>query len=229
LAGTTVFDIGTAAANGVIACTNVQCTTAGTNKQLSATASGLTGTLSTAFAVGGVDPALGATAISADTVGGSYTTLTGPVYYEVASGDTATGTIILNVPGGFIFDTNTPAPSVVIKRLSGSGANTANINGVVSGTSVAVTSRSTNQITLTVTSASSAGVTCSLTWTNVRVRPLAGTPLASGNLTKTGRQQHEFWHTDRGRGLGQSAGVHDSAKLSNRGRGLWLSTSGPDP
>src|SRR5207249_5753204 len=123
----------------------------------------LTSALSTAFAVGGVDPAVGAAGISADTVGGSYTSLSGPVYYEAASGDTATGTIILNVPSGFIFDTSTPAPSVVITRLSGSGANPSNINGVASGTSVAVTSQSTNQITFTVTKASSAGVTCSLT------------------------------------------------------------------
>ncbi len=95
--------------------------------------------------------------------------------------------IILNAPTGFIFDTtNTPAPTVLITRLAGSGANTANIDGVASGSAVAITSRTTNQITLTVTNASSGGVTCSLTWTNLRVRPLAGTPLASGNLTKTG-------------------------------------------
>src|SRR5262249_14436372 len=40
--------------------------------------------------------------------------------------------------------------------------------------------------TFTVTSASASGVTCRLTWQNVRVRPSAGTPLASGNLSRTG-------------------------------------------
>src|SRR5205823_8581546 len=34
--------------------------------------------------------------------------------------------------------------------------------------------------------ASANGVTCSLTWQNVRVRPTAGTPLASGNMVETG-------------------------------------------
>src|SRR5205085_11169950 len=93
---------------------------------------------------------------------------------------------ILNVPAGFIFDTNTPAPSVVVTRLSGSGGNSSNINGAASGTALAFTSRSTNAITFTITNASSGGVVCSLSWTNVRVRPLAGTPLASGNLTRSG-------------------------------------------
>src|SRR5439155_7435545 len=36
------------------------------------------------------------------------------------------------------------------------------------------------------TSTSANGVTCSLTWHNVRVRPAAGTPLATGNLGFTG-------------------------------------------
>jgi len=185
LAGTTVFDIGTAAANGVIVCTNVQCTTAGTNKQLSATASGLTGAFSATFVVGGVDPAVGAAAISADTVGGSYTTLTGPVYDEVASGDTATGTIILNVRAVYLryqytrSECGDQAPEWKRREcLEYQRRSQRNFRGGHVP--------STNQITFTVTSASSAGVTCSLTWTNVRVRPLAGTPLASGNLTKTG-------------------------------------------
>src|SRR5439155_16205236 len=36
------------------------------------------------------------------------------------------------------------------------------------------------------TSSSISGVTCKLTWQNVRVRPTAGTPLATGNLTRSG-------------------------------------------
>src|SRR5262249_53546474 len=42
------------------------------------------------------------------------------------------------------------------------------------------------QLVFTVTSASASGVTCKLTWQNVRVRPTAGTPLASGNLSCSG-------------------------------------------
>src|SRR6516165_7000625 len=49
-----------------------------------------------------------------------------------------------------------------------------------------MTSVTSTQLTFTVTSASASGVTCSLTWQNVRVRPTAGTPLAFGNLTCTG-------------------------------------------
>src|SRR5439155_3933380 len=167
-------------------CTNLQCSTAGTNKQLSATAAGLTSGLSATFSAGGIDPANGGSSISTDTAGGAYTTLTGPVYYEAASADEGAGTVILNAPAGFSFDTGGTAPTVLVTRLVGSGANTLNIDGVASGTAVAVTSRTTTQITLTVTNASSGGVTCSLTWTNLRVRPNLGTPLASGNLTKTG-------------------------------------------
>ncbi|TAK93698.1 MAG: Ig-like domain repeat protein [Verrucomicrobia bacterium] len=186
LLGTTSFDLGTAAGNGLVTCTNLQCSSAGTNKQLTASAAGLTSAVSGAFNIGGVEAATGGSAISADTVGGAYTTLSGPIYYEAASADAGAGTIILNPPTGFIFDTNAPAPQVIITRLTGSSANTDNINDVASGTAAAVTSRATNQITFTVSAASSNGVTCSLTWTNVRVRPLSGTPLASGNLTKSG-------------------------------------------
>src|SRR5205814_5652631 len=34
--------------------------------------------------------------------------------------------------------------------------------------------------------APSSGALCTMTWQNVRVRPTAGTPLASGSLTRTG-------------------------------------------
>jgi hypothetical protein len=131
-------------------------------------------------------PATGGGAISADTTGGTFTTLSGPSYSENASGDVGTGTIILDAPAGFIFDTGGIAPTVLITRLAGSGKGTANINGVASGTAAAITSRTTTQIVFTVTSSSSAGVRCGLTWQNVRVRPTAGTPLASGKLSPSG-------------------------------------------
>lgn len=130
--------------------------------------------------------ATGGSAISADTTGGAYTSLTGPVISEGAVGDVNVGTIILNVPTGFVFDTGGTAPTVKIVRTSGQGADSRNINGVADGTDVAITSISTSQITFTVTSAGTNGVKNSLTWQNVRVRPSAVTPLASGNITKTG-------------------------------------------
>jgi len=132
-----------------------------------------------------VTPATGGSSISADTTGGAYTSLTGPAIAEGLVSEINTGTIILNVPSGFVFDTGGTAPTVLVTRIAGSGADTRNINDVPSGTSIAVTI-STTQITFTVTGATSNGVRNSLTWQNVRVRPAAGTPLASGNITKTG-------------------------------------------
>src|SRR3989454_9010108 len=49
-----------------------------------------------------------------------------------------------------------------------------------------MTSVTSTQLVFTVTSSSVPGVTCKLTWQNVRVRPTAGTPLASGNLRESG-------------------------------------------
>src|SRR6185503_20038895 len=116
-------------------------------------------------------PATGGGAISADGATGTFTSLSGPSYSENASGNVGTGTIFLNAPSGFVFDT---------------GKDLLNINGVVSGTAAAITSRTTTQIVFTVTSSSSTGVRCSLTWQNLRVRPAAGTPLASGALSRSG-------------------------------------------
>jgi hypothetical protein len=97
-----------------------------------------------------------------------------------------TGTIILKAPTGFVFDTGGTAPTMLITRLSGTGKDTLNINGVASGTAMAMTSVTSTQLVFTVTKSSSSGVTCKLTWQNVRVRPTAGTPLALGNLARAG-------------------------------------------
>src|SRR5207249_2387420 len=53
LLGTTNFDIGSAAGNGTVTFTNVECSDAGTNKQITASATGLTSDVSTAFILGG--------------------------------------------------------------------------------------------------------------------------------------------------------------------------------
>lgn len=129
--------------------------------------------------------ATGGSSIPATNTGGSYTTLTNPSFTEGSSGDVGVGTIILNAPSGVIFDVVGTAPTLLMERVGGAGANALNINGLASGATIAVTSRTTTQIVFTITSASSSGVTCKLTYQNIRVRPSTGAA-GSGNLTKTG-------------------------------------------
>lgn len=137
------------------------------------------------FATATVTPATGGSAISADTTGGTYTSLIGPIVSEGATGDIGTGTIILNVPSGFIFDTDGTAPTVLVNRISGAGSNVLNINDLANGSTISVT-RTTTQLIITISDNTGGSVTNSLTWQNVRVRPSAVTPLASGNIVKTG-------------------------------------------
>lgn len=134
-----------------------------------------------------VTTATGGDAISADlAASGTYVTLTWPAYSESASGNAGAGTIILNVPSGFIFDIGGTAPNVLVTRLGGTGNSSRNINGIADDNTFAITSITTTQITITIT-ASNNGVFCKLTWQNVRVRPTSGiAPLASGNITKSG-------------------------------------------
>lgn len=136
-----------------------------------------------------VTPATGGSAIPSSTAGGTFTTLTGPVLAENATadiGDNDAGTIILNAPAGFEFDTGGTAPTVLITRIGGSGADNRNINDRPSGYSEAITSRTATTITFTVAHKSSNGVTNSLTWQDIRVRPTAAAPLASGTITISG-------------------------------------------
>ncbi len=127
-------------------------------------------------ASGVVTPATGGTTISADTSapGLTFTTLTGPLYDGTSI---PLGTIVLNAPAGFDFNTDpSNLPSVLITHVSGSGPDAV-------GTITSVTS---TQITFTVTTAAGAGTEDSLTWQNVEVQPSAGTPLASGNIYESG-------------------------------------------
>src|SRR5260370_18359946 len=85
---------------------------------------GKTPTTAPAISVGGAvqfTGASGGSAISADTAGGTFTSLTGPSYSEKVTGDAGTGTIILNVPSNFVFDVAGTAPTVRIDRISGGG------------------------------------------------------------------------------------------------------------
>lgn len=139
---------------------------------------------SIAYATATPTAATGGLSISADTTGAIYTNLTGPIITEGATADIGVGTIVLNAPTGFIFAA-TGTPTVLVTRTSGSGANNRNINDLASGSTIAVATTSTT-LAITITAATSNAVRNSLTWQNVRVRPSAGTPLASGNILKTG-------------------------------------------
>jgi adhesin/invasin len=117
--------------------------------------------------------------LSADTAGGTYTPLTGPVLNEGAISDVSTGSIVFLVPAGFRFD---PAATVTatVTRLSGTK------NPITLSSNIAVTA---TNITTTVTKAddtTGGGATSRITWSGLTVRPTAGTPLASGNITKSG-------------------------------------------
>src|SRR5207247_2175162 len=59
LLGATGLDIGSAAGNGTVAFTGVQCGAAGDNKQITASAVGLTSAVTAPFFVGGLEPATG--------------------------------------------------------------------------------------------------------------------------------------------------------------------------
>lgn len=154
---------------------------AGATLELTATglASGLTA--QTVFTDAAITPASGGEAISADTYGTGYTVLTGPVITETVNGDINTGTIVLTLPPGFAFDTNAPLPVIT---LAGDAANK-NINNLTNGSIIPLTV-TTNKLSFTVTAKSNGQVRNTLTYSNIRVRPVAATPLASGNITNTG-------------------------------------------
>src|SRR5439155_883648 len=86
-------------------------------------------------------PATGGSGITADNAAtGTFTSLTGPTYSEDLAGEVGTGTIILNAPAGFMFDTGGTAPTVSSAKISGTG------NSPVQGSVTSVTS---TQITYT--------------------------------------------------------------------------------
>lgn len=122
-----------------------------------------------------ITPATGGSAISADNTGGIFVALTGPSYQEGASGQIGLGTIILNAPSGFEFAT-TPQPSFTITNTGSGGTDI----------SIAFASVTASQITFNVTGASTNGAKDLITWQGVKVRPTAGTPLVTQNMTLSG-------------------------------------------
>src|SRR5689334_16372897 len=74
-----------------------------------------------AYATVSITTATGGNSISADTTGGSYTTLTGPTITEGSSRDIASsGTIILSAPSRFVFNTGANV-TATITRDGGNG------------------------------------------------------------------------------------------------------------
>ncbi len=154
------------------------------------------GTAGSVFATGSVTVATGGGSISADTVGGSSTALTGPVIAETDEAGMSTGSMILNAPAGFHFDTSAAVTITVTDNdpwwdVSYSDAQVNSINSTSGqGNTATVTPTATN-ITVWVTAASDSGLDisallCTFTWSGIRVRPIHGTPLASGNITYSG-------------------------------------------
>ena len=117
--------------------------------------------------------------LSASTAGGAYVSLSGPALDEGANRDIGAGTIILNVPAGFAFDP-TALVTASVSRLGGTGT----LLALTSSNAVVTTTTIT--ITVATRDASSSATKARITWTGIRVRPTAGTPLAVGNITRSG-------------------------------------------
>ncbi len=131
--------------------------------------------LASVSAAVGLTAATGGSSISADTHSpggsGAYTTLVGPSIQEGAAGDLATGgTLVLNRPTGFAFN-----PGSATAAAGGTGC-----AGMVLGPVVTTTTT----VTIPITTASTSP--CTLTVSGLQVRPTAGNPLATGNITNTG-------------------------------------------
>ena len=113
---------------------------------------------------------------------GTYVALTGPVLDEGTNrdiGNATSTTLMLNAPAGFVFNP-AAAVNVTVTRLAGTGTPI-----VLSNSLAAVTA---SNITVTIASRDSLdpSTVSRLTWSGIRVRAAAGTPLASGKLTLTG-------------------------------------------
>lgn len=131
-----------------------------------------------------VVPATGGNAISSDTVGGDYTELIGPTLTENVAGDIGIGTIILNAPIGFEFETKQNSVAVDV---------TENKHGCSNSEQLKLDDKSKQKvtpdlftITINVTQISSEGCNATITWSGISVRPINETPLAFGNITKSG-------------------------------------------
>ncbi len=129
-------------------------------------------------------PATGGLNISADTRGGAYTILTGPEIVETSGATIDVGTITLTIPAGFELDTSA-AVAVIISNLTDRDKD--NINNVSSGGVVlpAIITDS-NHVSFIVTLPSKFPSKNSIKFINISVRPVLGTALQHGDITKSG-------------------------------------------
>jgi hypothetical protein len=109
--------------------------------------------------------ATGGSAISADTTGGAYTPLTGPTLTEDAAGDWSSA-LDITAPNGFEFDTSSTVTASVTT------------GDIVLG---AISYASSTQISVSFSHTST--IASTVLFSGIKVRPTAGTPLATGNLT----------------------------------------------
>ncbi|HCI72323.1 MAG TPA: hypothetical protein DHV30_17700, partial [Balneola sp.] len=120
--------------------------------------------------------ATGGEAISADDASTTYTTLSGPRVQESFIGEyTSSGTFVFKAPTGFEWDTGGANPSATVAPAFGGSTNLA----------ISFTSRTSSEITFTVTTASSTNP-AEITFNGFRVRPTTGTLPNEGNIRNIG-------------------------------------------
>lgn len=141
---------------------------------------------------GTVTQATGGTTISADTarIGGTgaWTTITGPTYQETANNDLTAGSVVLTLPAGFEFNT---AAAVLVILTAGSNTVNRNINNVAVNGNIARAAGANLTITATtitfqITDPSQGSVRNTFRWQGIQVRPVNGTPLATGAIVPSG-------------------------------------------
>lgn len=120
----------------------------------------------------------GGAEISADDANTTFTTLTGPRITEDVVGElTLNGTIVLNAPGGYEWDTGGGAPSVTVQQSY----------GLSTTLQVSFIARTSSLLTFTIDQESNAGSQPGeIIFNDLRVRPTTGLLPNTGNITNTG-------------------------------------------
>lgn len=140
-----------------------------------------------------VVPATGGAAISADDASAGWTSLAGPELDESSSGEIGTGTIVLNAPAGFEFNT----ASNVTVSVGHLGGNNQTFRWINFGFTVTATVTATT-ISVDIFRSSRNGARNSLTWSGIQIRPTAHCPLAAGPITESGSSSFAADSSDYG-------------------------------
>ena len=125
-----------------------------------------------------ITSATGGSSISADNfTSGTWTSLTGPIIQETSPGQLSTGTLRLKAPTGFAWDVGGTAPSATVTSPKSTKI------------TVTLSSRTASELVFSLTGSSSGNPknnTHRIEFSNIRVRPSQGTPIASGNISNVG-------------------------------------------